>query len=294
VLRIGTDAFDWTDLIESGAHLFPLSETMSHEAVSSGELELRGLRAIVTGSSSGIGRATAIELARAGCDVLVHTRAHVREAKIVADRVRELGRKSDILVCDLADPLTHEQLVANAWDAWGGVDIWFNNAGADVLTGAAARWTFEQKLDQLWRVDVVATMRLSRLVGRRMFDAAQGERHPAIVNMGWDQAEGGMSGDSGQMFASIKSAVMAFSRSLAKTLAPQVRVNCVAPGWIRTAWGSEATDCWQKRAAQESLLGRWGTAEDVAHAVRYLASPRSAFINGQVLVINGGFRSTSE
>jgi 3-oxoacyl-[acyl-carrier protein] reductase len=82
---------------------------------------------------------------------------------------------------------------------------------------------------------------------------------------------------------------MAFTRSLAKSLAPQVRVNCVAPGWIKTAWGQRASASWQERAQRESLLARWGTPGDVAKAVRFLASPEAAFITGQVLPVNGGF-----
>ena len=85
-----------------------------------------------------------------------------------------------------------------------------------------------------------------------------------IVNIGWDQAEHGMAGDSGEMFAATKGAVMAFTKSLARSLAPEVRVNCLAPGWIKTAWGEQASEYWQERASGESLLGRWGTPEDVA------------------------------
>ena len=112
----------------------------------------------------------------------------------------------------------------------------------------------------------------------------------SIVTIGWDQAATGMEGDSGELFAATKGAVMSFTRSLAKSLAPKVRVNCVAPGWIRTAWGEGASESWQSRAIRESLLGRWGTPEDIAAAVHWLVSPRAAFVTGQVINVNGGFR----
>jgi 3-oxoacyl-[acyl-carrier protein] reductase len=163
------------------------------------------------------------------------------------------------------------------------IDIWINNAGADTLTGEAAGWSFVRKLEELWAVDVRATLLLSREAGRRMK-----ERGGVIVNMGWDQAETGMEGDSGQLFAAAKAAVMAFSKSLALSLAPEVRVNCLAPGWIRTAWGETASQPWQERVRRETPLQRWGTPEDVAAAARWLVSPAAAFVTGQVIRVNGG------
>jgi NAD(P)-dependent dehydrogenase (short-subunit alcohol dehydrogenase family) len=109
-----------------------------------------------------------------------------------------------------------------------------------------------------------------------------------ILNMGWDQAETGMEGDSGELFAAVKGAVMAFTRSLALSLAPEVRVNCLAPGWIRTAWGAGASERWQQRVRRETPLGRWGEPEDVAAATRWLASPAASYITGQVIRVNGG------
>jgi len=109
-----------------------------------------------------------------------------------------------------------------------------------------------------------------------------------IVTMGWDQAETGMEGDSGQLFAAAKGAVMAFTRSLALTLAPQVRVNCLAPGWIKTAWGEQASAGWQERVRRETPLERWGTPEDVASAARWLVSPAASFVTGQFIRVNGG------
>ena len=168
-------------------------------------------------------------------------------------------------------------------------------AGADVLTGEPARWPFERKLSRLLDVDVVATILLARSFGRRMEarfrdDAAAGGARAAIVTIGWDQAETGMEGDSGELFAATKGAVMAFTRSLARSLGPVVRVNCVAPGWIRTKWGEGASEAWQKRAVRESVLRRWGEAEDVAAAVTWLLSPDAGFVTGQVIHVNGGFR----
>jgi 3-oxoacyl-[acyl-carrier protein] reductase len=248
--------------------------------------DLAGLTAVVTGSSSGIGRAIALRLAQAGADCLIHGHSHADAAHATAKSLEKLGRKSRVVLANLALPEEQDRLVVECFAWRPKIDIWINNAGADVLTGAAADWAFDDKLAELWRVDVTATIRIARQVGQRMH-----QHGGTILNMGWDQAEEGMSGDSGEMFAAIKGAVMAFSRSLARSLAPKVRVNCLAPGWIRTAWGNEASDYWQQRAKAESLVGRWGTPEDVAAAAHFLVSPASSFITGQKMKINGGRRN---
>ncbi len=257
--------------------------------------ELDGKTAVVTGSSSGIGRAIALELAAAGAAVVIHGRKRTDAAEQVAEQIKAQGGQSTVILADLADPSTHQTLVDQAWNWRDGVQLWINNAGSDVLTGQVAGWSFSQKLELLWQVDVHAAIQLARSIGQRMTvrqKSEPGGEPDVILNMGWDQAEFGMAGDSGEMFAAIKGAVMAFSRSLARSLAPHVRVNCLAPGWIRTAWGHEASEYWQRRASSESLLQRWGTPEDVARTARFLVSPAANFITGQTIPINGGLRIT--
>jgi 3-oxoacyl-[acyl-carrier protein] reductase len=249
---------------------------------------LAGRVAVVTGSSGGIGRAIALELARQGADVLVHGHRRQKDAAAAAEEIRVLGRAASVVLADLSAAEVRQHFAADAWNWRGVVDIWVNCAGADVLTGEAAGWPFARKLQRLWQVDVEATIELSREIGRRMKDRA--ERTGVILNVGWDQSDQGMAGDSGEMFAAVKGAILAFSRSLAQSLAPEVRVNCLCPGWIRTAWGESASAYWQERAARQSLRGRWGTPADVARAAAFLASPAADFITGQAIHVNGGFR----
>jgi 3-oxoacyl-[acyl-carrier protein] reductase len=246
--------------------------------------DLSGRRAVVTGSSGGIGRAIALEFARAGADVVVHARRSEEAAQAVADEIRRLGRSAPVILADLGRAEGLSTFVDDCWRALCSIDVWVNNAGADLLTGDDARLSFAQKLQILLDVDVRSSVVLSRLVGERMARETGG----VVLNIGWDQADRGMEGTSGELFAASKNAVMGYTRSLAVSLAPQVRVNCVAPGWIRTAWGETASEIWQQRVREETPLERWGTPEDVAKVARFLASADAGYLTGQVIRVNGG------
>ena len=250
----------------------------------SGFGDLTGKRAIVTGASSGIGRAIALEFARAGADVIIHFAKSRETAEAVAAEARRLGVRSETLAADFSRGEQWEAFVAEAFLVWGGLDVWVQNAGADLLTGAAAKLNYEDKLERLLDVDVRAGMLLAKQAGERMVKAGRG----SIVTLGWDQSDRGMAGDSGELFSAAKNAIMGFSRSLAMSLAPTVRVNCIAPGWIKTAWGEAASESWQQRVLNETPLRRWGQPEDIAKLARFLASDDAAYITGQVINCNGG------
>lgn len=259
-----------------------MSETPS-PATTSNFADLTGLRCVVTGASSGIGRAIALELARGGGDIVVHYGRSRQSAEKVATEIRQSGRRCELLQGDLLQ-LDPQALVDSAWNLLGGVDVWVNNAGADLLTGAARQLSYGEKLDLLWQVDVRGTVNLSRLAATKMQEAGGG----VILNIGWDQADRGMGGESGELFSTAKNAIMGFTRSLAVSFAPQVRVNAIAPGWIQTAWGLQASDQWQQRVLAETPLARWGQPEDIARLARFLVSREAAYLTGQVINANGG------
>ncbi|MDX6452907.1 MAG: 3-oxoacyl-[acyl-carrier protein] reductase, partial [Gaiellaceae bacterium] len=178
-----------------------------------------------------------------------------------------------------------EALVAEARERLGGLDVWVNNAGADVLTGEAASWDWERKLDHLLAVDLKGTIACSYAVGAVMREQSGGG---AIVNMSWDHVTSGMAGADPELFSAVKGGVLAYSKSLARALAPSVRVNVLCPGWIETAFGQQADAGLRRSVAESTPLRRWGTPADVAAAALYLASPAAAFITGQAINVNGG------
>jgi 3-oxoacyl-[acyl-carrier protein] reductase len=234
----------------------------------------------VTGASSGIGRAIAESYAAAGAVVLLTHRASPERAREVADAIGARVRQADLSTRDGS-----ERLVAEAREELGWVDIWVNNAGADVLTGDAAEWEWERKLDLLLAVDLKGTIACSYAIGEVMRGQESGG---AIINMSWDQVATGLAGENPQLFSAVKGGVLAFSKSLARSLAPAVRVNVLCPGWIATRFAEQADPEFRRSIAEETPLGRWGRPQDVADAALYLASPEAAFITGQAINVNGG------
>ncbi len=243
-------------------------------------LEMAGKTAMVTGASSGIGLEIAEELALAGARVIIHG----RKKELLRKACQHLGKKHHYIVEDLSQPGSGSRLVAKALELAPDLEIWVHNAGADILTGEWKNVEFLQKLAILTQVDLVGCIEATRAAGESFKHRGRG----AIVTIGWDQADTGMEGDSGQLFGAVKGGVMSFTKALAMSLAPNVRVNCVAPGWIKTAWGNQASTPWQERVLRETPLGRWGTPADIARCTRFLCGPNSSFITGQVIQVNGG------
>ena len=255
---------------------------MTTDAVSA---PLAGRAMLVTGASSGIGRAIALAAARAGADVAITYRTNQEGAREVEREIRTLGRRAATLRLDLADDRSLGALGPSVRDALGRLDVWVNNAGADILTGAGASLTPAEKIDQVLRVDLRGTM-LASWQAAEMLGAQEGGG--VIINMSWDHVLTGMPGLNPQLFAAVKGAVLAFSKSLARSVAPRVRVNVVAPGWIETSFGASMDDDLRRRIAESTPLKRWGTPDDVAGAAVFLASPAAAFLTGQTILVGGG------
>jgi 3-oxoacyl-[acyl-carrier protein] reductase len=245
---------------------------------------LEGRVAVVTGASRGIGRGIALACARAGADVVVnYARSHAR-AEAVVGEIAGLGRRGVGVRADVSLPVDVHRLLDETLAAFGRVDAWVNNAGADILTGDAATWPEDAKWERVMAVDLRGTWLCSRAAAAAM--RARGEG--VIVNMSWDHVAHGMGNPTAAIYAAAKGGVAAMSRCLAREFAPRVRVNVVAPGWIMTEWLEGSSDATRQAVAGATPLGRWGTPGDVASAVVFLASPEASFITGETLLVGGG------
>ena len=250
------------------------------------EAMLAGKMVLVTGASRGIGRAIALACAAAGADVAVAYHTSRSAADDVAGAIRKLGRRAEVFAADTSQADEVRRLAADAGGALGRVDVWINNAGADVLTGKTATRSRVEKLDLLLGVDLRGTMLASWAAVELMEQQPDGG---VILNMSWDHVlTGGVKGEYSQLFCAAKGGVYSFSRALARSVAPRIRVNVLGPGWIETAYGSTLDSATKQRITATIPLGRWGTPEDVAHAAVYLASDAAAYVTGQMLMINGG------
>jgi 3-oxoacyl-[acyl-carrier protein] reductase len=238
----------------------------------SGFASLEGKRALVTGASRGIGRAIALELARAGAEVVVGYRSGEQEAAAVAAEAN--GRA---IQADVSDPDSARSLV----EAAGDLDVLVNNAGL-TRDGLLARMS-----DDDWR-DVIETNLSSvfytcRAVSRPMMKRRSG----SIVNV---SSIVGVRGNWGQTnYAASKAGIIGFTKSLARELGSRnVRANVVTPGYVRT----QLTDVLPEDATTAMLgatpLGRLGEPEDVAGVVRFLCSDAAAFVTGAVVHVDGG------
>jgi 3-oxoacyl-[acyl-carrier protein] reductase len=239
---------------------------------------------LVTGASSGIGRAIALRCARAGADLAITYRKNQEGAEATAREIRAMGRRAEVLRTDISRQEDIDHLANQLQQAFARIDVWINNAGADILTGEAGRLSRLQKLDLVLAVDVRGTVLASWAAVELMRKRGGG----SIINMAWDHVEHGMAGENPVIYSAAKGAVASFSLSLARDVAPDIRVNILAPGFIETAFGEEADPKFRQKVIEMTPLARWGKPEDVAGAALFLASDDAAFLTGQMIMVNGG------
>ena len=245
---------------------------------------LKGRVAVVTGASRGLGRDFAQTLARAGATVVCIARTRP-DLEATADLIRADGAAADAVALDITDEAAVASQVATIIARHGGIDVLVNNAGilyrTPVVDTATGDW--RRVLD----TDLTAPFMLARVVGRHML----ARRYGRIVNIASVMGVLGRATVAG--YVAAKHGLIGLTKTLAAELGPEVTVNCLSPGYIRT----EINVALQQNREFSTMLEtrtaahRWGTPEDLRGALLLLASDAGAYITGQSLVVDGGLTS---
>jgi pteridine reductase len=247
-------------------------------AVATPQAPLAGQTALVTGAGRRIGRAIALELARAGADVVVHVNRSLAEGQAVAEAIGAMGRRAAVVQADQRDVAAIAEACRQAEAALGPVSLLVNNAAIwpRVRLDRCSQEDFDQAIEVNLRGPFFWARYLGPAMKRRgrgsiVFIADAGVDRPHADSLPYDMA---------------KAALTALTRGLAKALAPEARVNAVAPGPIM--FPKDYPEASKRHDRATTLLGREGTPEDVARAVRFLLE--SPYVTGAVLPVDGGFR----
>ena len=244
-------------------------------------IDLSGRTALVTGGSRGIGRAIALRLAGQGADVAFSYRGNEAAAQATVGDIEALGRKGLAVQADVSDAEAADGLVKAVIDAFGKVDILVNNAGItrDDLIMRMSVEAFREVLE----TNLFGAFYMTKAVTRPMLKAKGGR----IVNI---TSVSGQAGQTGQAnYSAAKAGLIGLTKATARELASRsITCNAVAPGFVLTELTQDLPEALQAEITSRTPLGRFGTTEEIANAVAFLASDDAAFITGQVLAVDGG------
>jgi 3-oxoacyl-[acyl-carrier protein] reductase len=242
-------------------------------------MEFVGKVVLVTGGGRGIGRAISAAFAQEGAAVAVAFRAHGHEAQAVVDGLRRGGRRAIAVQADVSRASEAKAMIDQVLDEWEHLDVLVNCAGILRRTPLAELTLHE------WD-EVLATNLTGVMLCAQAAAPALRARGGAIVNVASIR---GLIGGTSPAYAASKGGVVTLTKTLARNLAPGVRVNAVAPAFVDTELNVHLTVEQRERIAEQIPLGRFAEPEEIARAVLFLASPRAAYITGQTLVVDGGF-----
>ena len=244
-------------------------------------MSIDGKVALVTGGSRGIGRAIALRLAKEGTRVAINYKANEEAAQWVVDTVAEMGGEAMAVSADVSQSAAVETMVKQVVDSWGGIDILVNNAGV-IHDGLLMRMT-EEVWDEVVNTNLKGTFNCTKAVLRFMVRKRWGR----IINV---VSVVGLEGNPGQSnYAASKAGIIAFSRSVAKEVASRnITVNSVAPGYIATEIVADLSPEFKELIFSRIPQNRFGTVDDVANMVGYLASEEANYITGEVIRVDGG------
>ena len=237
---------------------------------------------LITGASRGIGKATALSFAKEGAKVIVNYNNAEKEANDVVKEISKIGSEAIAIKCDVSKEEEVKKMISDGIKKFSKIDILVNNAGIvfDVPL-------FEKTLEQ-WNKTLGVNLIGVFLCSKYAAPHIKKQKSGAIINISSTNGLDTLSTESADYDAS-KAGVISLTKNLASELAPNIRVNCIAPGWVNTDINKGLPKDYVAEETEHILLKRFGKPEEIAKAVLFLASDDASFITGTTLVVDGGY-----
>lgn len=248
-------------------------------------MKLNGKIAIVTGASSGMGKEIALTYAREGARVVINYLKRSEKAEEVAREIRRLGSEALVFRADISKSEEVEKLVKESLHCFNHVDILVNNAGRTFF-GTNFFLPFHEITEDIWDKTMDTNLKGPFLCIHALYDHFMSRKQGVIINISSEAAIDALG--SSPVYSISKCGLIMLTKVVAKAMAPYVRVNSIAPGFIDTPWHTNTPEKIKEEIIGRIPLGRKGTPQDIASAAVYLASEEASFITGQTLVVGGG------
>ncbi len=238
---------------------------------------------LITGASRGIGRATAIAFAREGAHVAVNYVKNKVAAEKVAAEIKGLGGKAIVVQADVAKEVDVQRMMKRVVREFEAIDVLVNNAGivfdVPILEKTVEQW------ERTLRVNLIGTFLCTKYAAPHM----QGRPGASVLNISSTNGVDSLSPESAD-YDTSKAGVISLTKNFSQSLAPDIRVNSIAPGWVDTEINKDLPKKFIKSETEKIAMRRWGRPEEIAKAVLFLCSEDAGFITGATLIVDGGYR----